>query len=584
MKWFQFDTIYVNGSSLTAGGGLELDDIKKKYKEIHNVEYSDEKLVTYGKYVADHFGCNFINEAKSGSGSPRLIRKTYEYLKKIGINNAKKTLFLFEIQDPTFRVDMYCEKVNDYITVNVRYDGSKNEITSIQIQNLTTNDDVKYDEKFFDKEITEEIKCYLEKYHNPITYLEKIDSELVGLFSYLNECGINYYYMFDQSSLMSKYISFYKKNNDKLINIDHKRSINDFCGDNKLTISDELNNFTPDTHPGYFGNKKFSEKLIEFLTNKLKPKLFTFGDSFTQSFKDHFETENPWAVNYKNYKKYVPKNYVDLLSENLGIDFINMGRGGCSNYTIFDCFIDNFKQIKNKDIIIFGWTSESRFRISDDVNNFIDITPFNQHPPQNIYVSKKSTEEIGRNRVSNNVWWKEISNFVKIINNLLPNNKIVHWTWVDSVAEYQDDFWSNEMIEDKKLCIQVNRWDDLEENLKNRIIKCSDVILDFSKNINYDEVLNTLEKYKKVVIINTFSNLERDEQFIKNNLRLKNFNIENHKEECFKHFIKSKKYETIKEETNGVVDDLHYSERGHIDLYLDLLNEIQNGKVKKTIL
>lgn len=587
MKWFKFDTIYVNGSSLSAGGGLELSDIKKRYKALHNVEYDDEKMVTYGKYVADHYGCEFVNDAKSGSGSPRLIRKTYEYIESVGLEKARKTLFLFEIQDPTHRIDLYYEKIQDYITVNVRYDNNNiNEISDIFIQPIKTKNGEYYNQEFFKGEITREIKEYLEKYHNPIEYCEKIDGELAGLFSYLDACDITYFHMFDQITLQHKYVHFYKKIKNKQVTIDNTRSINDFCWNNKLTIKEELDGYTRDTHPGYLGNKAYGEKLINFLETKLKPRLIVFGDSFTQSFGDHFASNNDWSNKYRDYKKYVPKNYADLISEDLGINCINWGKGGCSNYTIFDTFLDNFHYISENDIIIFNWTSEARFRISDDSNSFKDITPFTPHPPQNKYVSKKSTEEIGKNRVTNSIWWKEILNFINIIENYLPKNNIFHWTWVDPTNIYPDDLWNDEMINDKKLCIDINRWENIEDELKEIIIKCSDVIIDFNKEVNYDEILKILENNNKVTLINTRGKHQIHEEFFKKNIRCAHFNDTNYKKLCFEKFIKYKKYNTIKEETNGVVDDLHYSEIGHKQLYEDLIKEI-NSKVygiKKSIL
>ena len=47
-----------------------------------------------------------------------------------------------------------------------------------------------------------------------------------------------------------------------------------------------------------------------------------------------------------------------------------------------------------------------------------------------------------------------------------------------------------------------------------------------------------------------------------------------HKAECYKLMIPYKKYETIYEETNGLVNDLHYGEKGSIDLGNDLIKHI----------
>ena len=97
MRIPNIDSIYSNGSSLTAGGGLYHTNIKNEYKKLYNVYWEDEKKVTYPQYVADYFECSLTHDGQSGSGAPRLIRRTYEHIQKIGIDKARKTLFLFEI-------------------------------------------------------------------------------------------------------------------------------------------------------------------------------------------------------------------------------------------------------------------------------------------------------------------------------------------------------------------------------------------------------------------------------------------------------------------------------------------------------
>ena len=122
MNWLKYDTLYVNGSSLTAGGGLGSNDIKDEYKRLYNLEWNNEKDVTYPKYVADYFNLKLIHKALSGSGAPRLVREAYEYILEVGIDKARKTIFLFEITDPIHRVDVYCDEIDDYVIANIRYD------------------------------------------------------------------------------------------------------------------------------------------------------------------------------------------------------------------------------------------------------------------------------------------------------------------------------------------------------------------------------------------------------------------------------------------------------------------------------
>lgn len=578
MKWWKYNTIYANGSSLTAGGGMNVQMNKNEYKRLLNIDIKDEKEFTYPTYIAKYFNCNLIHDAQSGAGAPRLIRRTYNYIEKIGIEEAKKTLFLFEITDPVHRVDFYLDDIGDYVIVNVRYDneGDNNgKISSIQIQPTITDDGLEYSETDLEK-YTSQVREHLQKFHNPVVYTKKFVGEIAGLFAFLEMNGIDYFYQFDNFTLQQPFIYFHKNLLKRELRIDNYNSINQFAGFQNMTVKDDLRGFTDDLHPGYYGHKKFAERAIEVIKERLKPRLFVFGDSHTQSYDSHNSAKSKWAIDYFNYIGHVPKNYPDIIAEYYGIDVINLGVGGCSNYTIFDKFIQTHKQIESKDIVIFGWTSEGRFRIANDVNDFVDVTPFNPHPPQNDDVPKEVTNTISLNKITYNIWWKEISNFIDIAENLLPKNKnILSWTWVDETTVYPSRVWSNEMLEDDKLCIFFENWGQAENELKELIEKESDVIFDFTKSIDLEKMYQDIKSKKRVTIINGNNLSENVKNFMKEKgIRTKVYHNNNYKNECYKKFIPYKKYKTIKEETNDFVDDLHTSHDGHVELANDIIKKI----------
>jgi hypothetical protein len=167
--------------------------------------------VTYPKYIADHFGVNLVHDAFSGSGAPRLVRRTYEHIEEIGIERARKTLFLLEITSPVHRVDQFYNEIGDYVITNVRYDDERNigDISGIQIQEVITKDKIKYPREFFEGRITNETKEYLSKYHNPVAYVDRYRGELVGLFSFLEKNDIEFFYWFDDESIKNPYNDFY---------------------------------------------------------------------------------------------------------------------------------------------------------------------------------------------------------------------------------------------------------------------------------------------------------------------------------------------------------------------------------------
>ncbi len=578
MKWKNFDTVYTNGSSLTAGGGINDNFNKKEYKRLHGIDIDNEKDVTYPKYIADHFGCNLVHEALSGGGPSRLVRMVYEYIRNVGMVSSNRTLFILEIPEPIHRIDMYFEKIESYVIVNVRYDNDNSEITSIQIQDTTAPDGKFYDSEFLHNEFKDEVLNYLQKYHNPIVYTEKVVGEVTGLLSFLEENKFEYYYTFENDTYRNIFPTFYKSISDRELRVAGFSSIHRFCGVKNLTIKDELNGFTKDTHPGYFGNKLYAETVIPILVEKLKPVLYMFGDSHTQTFKSHYESGQSWSVQYVKHLGFVPEHYAELIPKYFDIDVVNSGRGGASNYTIFDTFINLMDQIKPKDILIFNWTSEGRFRIADDVNQFVDVIPFNPHPKQNENVKKSTTEEIALNRVTYSIWYKEISNFIKIIKNLFPNNQIYHWSWVSPECDYPENLWSTEMMEDKQLCIHAAGYPYMEKKLRSIVDKNADVLYDLQKNIDLEKMLSEINEGKKIIIHGMFQNKPEVLKFIKdNNIRLKFFDSTNHKEKCYELMIPFRKYSSIEDETKGAVKDLHIGEEGHRELTKTIISLIEQS-------
>ncbi len=584
MKWWKYKTLYVNGSSLTAGGGLGNSDIKEEYKRLYGVEWNNEKDVTYPKYLADKFNMKLVHKALSGSGAPRLVRETYEYILEFGIEKARETLFLFEITDPIHRVDLYCEEIGDYVIVNVRYDDdnlSSPKISSIQVQHTTTKDGRYFDYKFFEGKIENEIKSYLEKYHNPVAYTEKYYGDVAGLLSFLKENGLQFFYMFNEHTLKTPFPQFYNDYKNHEIRIQGHNCINQFAGINNLTIRDELKGFSTDMHPGYFGNLKFSELLIDEIYKKLKPSLFVYGDSHTQPFAELCNSGMDWALNYVKHINETPKNFADLISEHFdNLEITNRGRGGFSNYSIFGEFMSNRHLITDKDILIFGWTTESRFRIANESNTLIDIIPFNKHPKQNDDVSKATTDEIAVNKISYNVWWKEILQYIEIINSLFPNNLIYHWSWIDKETVYPTRLWSEEMLNDEYIIIASENWGTYETNYQKIIKENADIFFDLGASTNYDNIINDVKSGKRVILYNYTHKPEQNEFLTKYKFKARHLSPINYKNLCFENFIPHKKYTTILQETNNAIDDLHTSKIGHQELAKDLIEIIEKDIVK----
>jgi len=84
--------------------------------------------------------------------------------------------------------------------------------------------------------------------------------------------------------------------------------------------------------------------------------LWTFGDSFTEGTGCGIDDEY-----HKNYFKEGDKIWPFWLSELLNTNLKNCGVGGYSNDMILDSIIDNWKYIKEKDIVFIAFGYSHRF-------------------------------------------------------------------------------------------------------------------------------------------------------------------------------------------------------------------------------
>lgn len=206
--------------------------------------------------------------------------------------------------------------------------------------------------------------------------------------------------------------------------------------------------------------------------------LWIFGDSFSANFQPTALVD--WRDKYINWKGYIPKVYGEIIAETFQLQLKNLSVGGNDNYTIFQTFCDNVEYIKNNDIVIIGWTSYCRFRLTDK-NNWQQILPTVDFKIDGI--SKQTIDEIFINRESSGKYVDEINSWIKLINLYLKNNKVIHWNW---------------------------------------------------DGLSYDTKINGYHLNK---------------------------------------------FETIYKETNGVINDIHYSESGHKDLAEFFINKITSHKL-----
>jgi hypothetical protein len=120
MNLYKKKYLYINGSSISSGGGFEEYEYRKDVRYAYlekGIELPKTQIeCTYGFHISEHFNLKLINEAKSGSGIDRLIRSTLDWI----LNNKDKidnTIFIFEIQSG-IRLDWYVNEWKDYGVLN----------------------------------------------------------------------------------------------------------------------------------------------------------------------------------------------------------------------------------------------------------------------------------------------------------------------------------------------------------------------------------------------------------------------------------------------------------------------------------
>ena len=152
--------------------------------------------------------------------------------------------------------------------------------------------------------------------------------------------------------------------------------------------------------------------------------IWTFGDSLTCGFSD----SHKWSKKYIEWKGYQPKVYGEFLSERLDYNLENCGINGADNSTIFEMFCKKINQIKNDDVIIFGWSEPVRFRIINQFDKWKTAIPNFKDSYLNIdNISVSTIEEIMVNR-DHKLVTDEINNWINLINFSLKDNTIIHWT------------------------------------------------------------------------------------------------------------------------------------------------------------
>lgn len=154
------------------------------------------------------------------------------------------------------------------------------------------------------------------------------------------------------------------------------------------------------------------------------PVVWTFGDSYT----DGFRSSEKWAKEYVQWKGYQPKTFGEIVSHTLGFSLENLGKGGSSNYEIFERFCEVANRINHNDLVIFGWSSPIRFRLVNNFGEWASILP-NFKDQSNVFsnISQETINEILINREAK-LYSSEVNHWINLIHLVLKNTLVIHWT------------------------------------------------------------------------------------------------------------------------------------------------------------
>jgi hypothetical protein len=183
--------------------------------------------------------------------------------------------------------------------------------------------------------------------------------------------------------------------------------------------------------------------------------IYGFGDSYTEG--QPMECSFPPFVQWKELRGgTLPKCWLEILGEKMGIDIVNHGRGGNSNQHIFDDVCNNAHKFESGDIVIINWTYVTRFKWA--VKEFHDNGDpvyrgengealdnwrryaINDFEGDFEFISKQTKSEILNNRLSK-LYSEELYSYENLLEQyaLIKGFQIYFWSTDDAVINNLPD-------------------------------------------------------------------------------------------------------------------------------------------------
>lgn len=292
--------LYINGSSISAGGGFEEYKYRKEIRDIYKskgIELSETQVeCSFGHYISKEYNLQLINHSKSGSGIDRMIRTTFDWIIKNKLK-SKETLFILEPQIG-IRLDWYVEEWKEYGILNAHLN-EKGEYPSTLVKDWFTDDSG--EQNLWNEKYENHISGYLNNFYNENVFLKNEIYKLIFFVSYLNDNNLDYIISIpdlvdeDLKIELNKVVPSKSKLNSFLKNMD----LWSYCLNNKWLISDEID--FDDNHIGFEGNQKIAKKIIEFIDKNNQINLNYFIPYDSVSTQKCFSFQNVKLNRFDNF-------------------------------------------------------------------------------------------------------------------------------------------------------------------------------------------------------------------------------------------------------------------------------------------
>ena len=259
--------IYVNGTSISEGGGFEPYECRKDVRDAYSVELPSTQLECSYPYflykeIKSYQDITLINDAKCGSGIERLVRKSMQWIDE-NSDKLKETIFIFE---PQFgiRLDWYVNDWQDFGVLNAAKN-MEGKYPFTLVKRWYYDDDL--EQKNWNKNYREIITNYIDNFFDGDVQNQKDCNLLVLFVSYLNQLKLDYFITIPEFTPgnVKKILFDFVPTHKNLVEC-FETDIWNFAKSNKMLILDEVDN--NDNHIGIHGNKKIGNLLFNYISSQ----------------------------------------------------------------------------------------------------------------------------------------------------------------------------------------------------------------------------------------------------------------------------------------------------------------------------